>query len=256
VEVIVGEKTSDEAIARSLDYIQQIRKTPIVVNDSRGFFTSRVFSTFTSEGIRMLAEGINPALIENAAKMAGMPVGPLAVSDEVSLELGWKVGIATAEALGIPYPSDPSQEVTVKMVEELDRKGKKSGKGFYDYPSDGKKRLWPGLAEHYPLAAAQPAVDEIKQRLLHRQALESARCLEEGVLTHAEDADIGSIFGIGFPAWTGGVLSYIDTIGVAQFVAECDELAARHGERFKVSDWLRARAAARQPFYPAPKAAA
>ncbi len=255
VEVIVGEKTSDEAIARSLDYIQQIQKTPIVVNDSRGFFTSRVFSTFTSEGARMLAEGINPALIENAAKMAGMPVGPLAVSDEVSLELGWKVGIATAEALGIDYPSNPAEEVTLKMVKDLDRLGKKTGKGFYDYPAGGKKHLWPGLAEHFPLAAEQPTVEQVKQRLLHRQALESARCIEEGVLKHAADGDIGSIFGIGFPAWTGGALSYIDTIGIQQFVAECDELAAKYGERFAVSDWLRARAAAGEAFYPAPRAA-
>jgi 3-hydroxyacyl-CoA dehydrogenase/enoyl-CoA hydratase/3-hydroxybutyryl-CoA epimerase len=261
VEVIVGEKTSDEAIARSLDYIQQIRKTPIVVNDSRGFFTSRVFGTYTSEGIRMLAEGVNPALIENAAKMAGMPVGPLAVSDEVSLELGWKVGTATAEALGLPYPNDPSQEVTVKMVKELERKGKRFGKGFYDYPasedkSGEKKRLWPGLAEHFPLAKEQPSVELVKQRLLYIQALESARCLEEGVLSHAEDGDIGSIFGIGFPAWTGGALSYIDTIGVAQFVADCDALAKTCGERFEVSDWLRARAAIDEAFYPTPKAAA
>jgi 3-hydroxyacyl-CoA dehydrogenase/enoyl-CoA hydratase/3-hydroxybutyryl-CoA epimerase len=256
VEVIVGEKTSDEAIARSLDYIQQIRKTPIVVNDSRGFFTSRVFSTYTSEGARLLAEGVNPALIENAAKMAGMPVGPLAVSDEVSLELGWKVGIATAEALGVPYPGNPAEEVTVKMVKELDRLGKKSGKGYYDYPAGGKKRLWPGLAEHFPQAVEQPSVGLVKKRLLHRQALESARCVEEGVLKHAADGDIGSILGIGFPAWTGGALSYIDTIGIQQFVADCDELAAKYGERFAVSDWLRARAAAGEAFYPAPKAAA
>ncbi len=256
VEVIVGEKTSAEAIARSLDFIQQIRKTPIVVNDSRGFFTSRVFGTFTSEGIRMLAEGVNPALIENAAKMAGMPVGPLAVSDEVSLELGVKVGLATAEALGRPYPSDPSEEITQKMVTELGRMGKKNGKGFYDYPKDAKKHLWPGLAEHFPQAAEQPSVEHVKQRLLHRQALESARCLEEGVLSHPEDGDIGSIFGIGFPAWTGGALSYIDTIGIARFVEECDELAKAYGERFKVSKELRARAKAGEAFYPVAKATA
>ena len=256
VEVIVGKKTSDEAIASSLDYIQQIRKTPIVVNDSRGFFTSRVFGTYTSEGIRMLAEGINPALIENAAKMAGMPVGPLAVSDEVSLELGWKVGVATAEALGLPYPNDPAQEVTAKMVKELDRLGKKSGRGFYDYPKEAKKHLWPGLAEHFPVAATQPGVEQVKQRLLHMQALESARCLEEGVLSHPADGDIGSIFGIGFPPWTGGVFSYIDTIGIKQFVADCDELAKAHGERFAVSDKLRARAAAGESFYPVLRQAA
>ena len=249
VEVIVGDKTSAEAIARSLDYIQQIRKTPIVVNDSRGFFTSRVFATFTSEGIRMLAEGINPALIENAAKMAGMPVGPLAVSDEVTLELAWKVGKATAEALGQQYPSDPAQAVVATMVEQLDRKGKRYGKGFYDYPADAKKRLWPGLAEQFPRAEVQPELAEVKQRLLYIQALESARCLEENVLSHPADGDVGSIFGIGFPAWTGGTLSFIDTIGVAQFVADCDRLAAAHGQRFEASGWLRERAAGNQPFY-------
>jgi 3-hydroxyacyl-CoA dehydrogenase/enoyl-CoA hydratase/3-hydroxybutyryl-CoA epimerase len=255
VEVIVGEKTSDEAIARSLDYIQQLRKTPIVVNDSRGFFTSRVFGTFTTEGMRMLAEGVNPALIENAARMAGMPVGPLAVTDEVTLELALKVGRETARALGQQFPRDPADHVLVKLADELGRKGKRYGKGFYDYPADAKKRLWPGLAQHFPLSAEQPSVEEVKTRLLYRQALESARCFEEGVLTHPADGDVGSIFGIGFPAWTGGVLSFIDTLGIARFVAECDRLAEVYGERFRVSDWLRERAAKSQAFYPPPEAA-
>jgi 3-hydroxyacyl-CoA dehydrogenase/enoyl-CoA hydratase/3-hydroxybutyryl-CoA epimerase len=249
VEVIVGEKTSDEAIARSLDYIQQIRKTPIVVNDSRGFFTSRVFSTFSSEGIRMLAEGINPALIENAAKMAGMPVGPLAVTDEVSEELAWKIGKATAEALGQAFPADPAQQVIATMVETLQRKGKRYGAGFYDYPPDARKRLWAGLAEHFPQREEQPDVEELEQRLLYIQALESARCLEENVVTHPADADVGSIFGIGFPAWTGGTLSYIDTIGVRSFVEQCDRLAKTLGPRFEVSPWLRQRADLNQAFY-------
>jgi 3-hydroxyacyl-CoA dehydrogenase/enoyl-CoA hydratase/3-hydroxybutyryl-CoA epimerase len=249
VEIILGEKTNDEALARSLDYIQQIRKTPIVVNDSRGFYTSRVFSTFTSEGITMLAEGVKPALIENVAKMAGMPVGPLAVTDEVTLELAWKIGKETAAGLGRDYPADLAQEVVQKMVEQLDRRGKRFGKGFYDYPADAKKRLWPGLAEHFPLADEQPAVAELKKRFLTIQALETARCFEEGVLTHAEDADIGSIFGWGFPPWTGGTLSYIDTIGIREFVVECDRMAANYGERFQVSDWLRARAENGQDFY-------
>jgi 3-hydroxyacyl-CoA dehydrogenase/enoyl-CoA hydratase/3-hydroxybutyryl-CoA epimerase len=249
VEVILGKKTNDVAIARSLDYIQQIRKTPIVVNDSRGFYTSRVFSTFTAEGIHMLAEGVNPALVENAARMAGMPVGPLAVTDEVTLELAYKIGKETAAALGRDYPADLSQEVVQKMVEELDRKGKRFGKGFYDYPKDAKKHLWPGLAEHFPAADEQPDVGELKRRLLTIQALETARCFEEGVLTHAEDADIGSIFGWGFPPYTGGTLSYIDTIGIREFVTECDRMAAAYGERFKASDWLRARAQDGQDFY-------
>jgi 3-hydroxyacyl-CoA dehydrogenase/enoyl-CoA hydratase/3-hydroxybutyryl-CoA epimerase len=249
VEIILGEKTNDEAIARSLDYIQQIRKTPIVVNDSRGFYTSRVFSTFTAEGIMMLAEGIKPALIENAGKMAGMPVGPLAVTDEVTLELAHKIGKETAAALGLDFPADHSQEVIQKMVEVLDRKGKRFGKGFYDYPEDAKKHLWPGLAEQFPVREDQPDVGELKKRLLSIQALETARCFEEGVITHAEDGDIGSIFGWGFPPYTGGTLSYIDTMGVREFVAECDRMAKTYGERFEVSSWLRERAVKSQPFY-------
>jgi len=249
VEVIMGKQTGEVALARSLDYVQQIRKTPIVVNDSRGFYTSRVFSTFTAEGITMLAEGVKPALIENAAKMVGMPVGPLAVTDEVTLELAYKIGKETAENLGRDYPADLSQEAVQKMVETFDRKGKRYGKGFYDYPRDAKKHLWEGLAEHFPPAAEQPPVAELKKRFLVIQALETARCFEEGVLTHAEDADIGSIFGWGFPPWTGGTLSYVDTVGIREFVAECDRLAERCGGRFAVSDWLRERAASGHNFY-------
>ena len=249
VEIILGEKTNDEAIARSLDYIQQIRKTPIVVNDSRGFYTSRVFGTFTGEGISMLAEGINPALIENAAKLAGMPVGPLAVTDEVTLELAYKVGKETTAALGLDYPADAPSTVIQKMVEVLDRKGKRFGKGFYDYPADAGKLLWPGLAENFPLAENQPDIKELKKRILYIQALETARCYEEGVLTHPEDGDIGSIFGWGFPPWTGGTMSLIDTVGVAEFVAECDRLADAYGDRFKVSDSMREKAQQGTSFY-------
>ena len=249
VEIILGEKTNDEALARSLDYIRQIRKTPIVVNDSRGFYTSRVFSTYTAEGISMLAEGVQPALIENAAKLAGMPVGPLAVTDEVTIELAWKIGRETAAAKGVDYPYDTASAAIVKMVEDLDRKGKRYGKGFYEYPEGGRKFLWPGLAEHFPAAQSQPDVAELQTRLLVIQSLETARCVEEGVVTHAEDGDIGSIFGWGFPPYTGGTLSYIDTQGIAAFVAECDRLAAIHGERFAVSDWLRTRAEAGQAFH-------
>jgi 3-hydroxyacyl-CoA dehydrogenase/enoyl-CoA hydratase/3-hydroxybutyryl-CoA epimerase len=249
VEIILGEKTNEETIARGMDYIQQIRKTPIVVNDSRGFYTSRVFSTFTSEGIMMLAEGIKPALIENTAKMAGMPVGPLAVTDEVTLELAYKIGRETAAALGRDYPSDASEEAVRKMVEDLDRKGKRFGKGFYDYPEGATKHLWPGLAEHFPVSDEHADIEEMKKRLLTIQALETARCFEEGVLTHPEDGDIGSIFGWGFPPYTGGTLSYIDTLGIREFVSECDRMAATYGKRFTVSQWLRERAEANQPFH-------
>jgi 3-hydroxyacyl-CoA dehydrogenase/enoyl-CoA hydratase/3-hydroxybutyryl-CoA epimerase len=249
VEIILGDKTNEETIARGMDYIQQIRKIPIVVNDSRGFYTSRVFSTFTSEGIMMLAEGVKPALIENAAKMAGMPVGPLAVTDEVTLELAYKIGQETAVALGHDYPADASQEAVRKMVEDLDRKGKRFGRGFYDYPEGATKHLWTGLSEHFPLNDEQADFEELKRRLLTIQALETARCFEEGVLTHVEDGDIGSIFGWGFPPYTGGTLSFIDTLGIRKFVSECDRMADAYGKRFAVSQWLRERAEANQSFY-------
>lgn len=249
VELITGEKSSDEAIARGLDYIRQIRKTPIVVNDSPGFYTSRVFGTLTNEGMTMLAEGIKPALIENAAKMAGLPVGPLAVMDEVTLELGYKITMQAAADQGDDYSFASGFPVLRKFVEELDRKGKRFGQGFYEYPEGEKKYLWPGLAEHYPLAGDQPPVQEVIDRLLYRQALETARCFEEGVLEHAADADIGSIFGWGFPPWTGGTLSFIDTVGIQHFVSECDRMTAAYGQRFEVSDWLRERAEQGENFF-------
>ena len=249
VELIVGEKSSDEAIARGLDYIQQIRKTPIVVNDSPGFYTSRVFGTSTNEGMTMLAEGVNPALIENAAKMAGLPVGPLAVMDEVTLELGYKITMQAASDFGEGYEFASAFPVMKKFVEELDRKGKRFGKGFYEYPEGEKKYLWPGLAELYPVTEEQPPVQEVIDRLMYRQALETARCFEEGVMDHPADADIGSIFGWGFPPWTGGTLSFIDTIGIKHFVAECDRMAEAYGSRFAVSDWLRQRADKGESFH-------
>ena len=249
VEVILGEKTGAIAIAQALDYIQQIRKTPIVVNDSRGFYTSRVFGTYSKEGILMLAEGVNPALIENVAKHSGMAVGPLAVTDEVSLELSYHVLEQTKNALGADYQPSIADDVISKFVKELDRTGKKAGKGFYDYPESGKKHLWPGLVDHYPLAADQPSVEEVKKRLLYRQAIETVRCMDEGVVTHAADADIGSIFGWGFPPYTGGTISYIETEGLKTFVAEADRLAETYGDRFAVPDSLRSMAESGESFY-------
>lgn len=248
VEIIVGKKTGEDAIARSLDYVQQLRKTPIVVNDSRGFFTSRVFSTFTNEGTTMLAEGITPALIENAAKFGGMPVGPLAVLDEVTIELAYKVTKQTQADLGTDYEQASGWPVLEKM-HALGRKGKRFGAGFYDYPNDAKKHLWPGLSEHFPVSNDQPSFEQVKQRLLHRQAIEAARCLEEQVLSEPEDGDIGAIFGIGFPPYTGGPFSYIDTIGIRRFVAECESLADIYGPRFAPSPWLQDRAAKGLKFY-------
>ena len=250
VEVILGRKTAPETVARALDYVQQIRKTPIVVNDSRGFYTSRVFMTYANEGMALLQEGVAPALIENAGKQAGMPVGPLAVHDEVSLELSAKIHKQTQADLGDKYSGPSAIAVALKFANELDRKGKKFGKGFYEYPKDGKKFLWPGIAGVYPPAAQQPDLEEVKKRLLYAQAVETVRCLDEGVVTEPADADIGSILGWGYPAWTGGTLSFIETVGLKAFVAEADRLAAAYGPRFKVPDSLRARAAKDELFYP------
>jgi 3-hydroxyacyl-CoA dehydrogenase/enoyl-CoA hydratase/3-hydroxybutyryl-CoA epimerase len=249
VEVILGEQTSDECTAKALDYVKQIRKTPILVNDSRGFYTSRVFGTYTNEGMALLQDGVNPALIENAARQAGMAVGPLAVSDEVTLELQHKVINQSLEDMGDDYNVPSAVAVVETMYETLERWGKRFGKGFYDYPDGGKKRLWPGLSEHWPLADEQPDVEEVERRLLYIQAIETARCIEEGVLTHPADGDIGSIFGWGFPAWSGGTLSLIETVGVSEFVAECDRMASEYGPRFEVPPALRALAESGGTYY-------
>lgn len=249
VEVIKGQQTSDQTLAKSLDFISQLRKTPIVVNDSRGFYTSRVFRMFIFEGVAMLEEGIAPARIENAAKAAGFPVGPLALLDEVTMELPVKI-LADAEGTeGNTYTIDKGRKVLDRMI-ELGRGSRKAGGGFYDYQPDGTKKLWSGLADEFPLTEKQPEQDELKQRFLYAQAIETARCLEEGVLETAEDADLGAVFGWGFPVWTGGTLSYIDTIGIEEFVRVCDRLTQAYGERFSPSPWLRQRAGAGDAFYP------
>ncbi|MBW7930300.1 MAG: enoyl-CoA hydratase/isomerase family protein [Gammaproteobacteria bacterium] len=243
VEVILGKETSEEALARALDFVRQIRKTPIVVHDSRSFYTSRVFATYTNEGMALLKDGVHPALIENAAVQAGMAVGPLAVSDEVSIELIHKVDRQSRIDLGQAYDAPSAIDVVHEMVERQQRPGRRHGKGFYDYPEGRKKQLWPGLAGVYPLAAEQPDVEEVKRRLLYIQALETARCHEEGVITAPADADIGSILGWGFPAWTGGTLSLVDTVGAATFVAECERMAKAYGPRFAPTGGLRRMAA-------------
>lgn len=235
VEIIRGEQTSDETLARAFDFVQQIRKTPIVVNDSRGFFTSRVFGTYTNEGLAMLGEGVSAAMIENQARQAGMPVGPLAVSDEVSLSLMAHIRAQTRADLaeeGKSIPEHPAFVVIDAMLECHQRPGKAAGGGFYDYPAGGKKQLWPGLKVAFAESAQQPEAQEVRDRLLFIQAIETVRCLEEGVLTSVADANIGSVFGIGFAAWSGGALQFINQYGVARFVARARELAERHGERF------------------------
>jgi 3-hydroxyacyl-CoA dehydrogenase/enoyl-CoA hydratase/3-hydroxybutyryl-CoA epimerase len=254
VEIIMGEQTSQHTLAWALDYVQQLRKTPIVVNDSRGFYTSRVFSTYVMEGMALLKEGVAPALIENAGKKAGMPVGPLALSDEVTLELMNRIGTQTRKDLGDAYVAHPADEVVKYMVEEADRIGKRTGKGFYDYPATddktAKKMLWSGLAERFPLAVTQPDADYVVKRLLHVQAVETLRCVSEGVITRAHEVDIGSIFGWGFAPHTGGTISYVETIiGMDRFIAEANELADAVGERYRVPANVIEKAAAGSSFY-------
>jgi 3-hydroxyacyl-CoA dehydrogenase/enoyl-CoA hydratase/3-hydroxybutyryl-CoA epimerase len=251
VEVIMGADTSQETLAKALDFVAQLKMTPIVVNDSRGFYTSRVFQTFIHEGMRMLEDGVAPALIENAAKFAGFPVGPLALVDEVTVELPWKIVKESQAALGSAFVKPCAYEVMRRMIEEFERCGKRYGKGFYDYPEGGTKRLWSGLKDAFPPSATQPSVEEVKQRFLYIQSLETARCLEEGVVTHPADADVGSLLAWGFPSWTGGPLSLIDTIGLPKFVAECRRMAERFGARFAPSAWLSERAGRGEAFYPA-----
>jgi 3-hydroxyacyl-CoA dehydrogenase/enoyl-CoA hydratase/3-hydroxybutyryl-CoA epimerase len=248
VEIILGKQTGDAAVAKALDFVAQIRKTPIVVNDSRGFYTSRCFGTYVQEGTQMLAEGIVPALIENVGKQLGMPVGPLAVSDEVSIELGHKVTVATKAALGDAYVGSLADDVAAHMV-EIGRLGRKNAKGYYDYPADGKKLLWPGLGQEYPLALTQPSPEDVRERLLYRQLVECARCFAEGVLVTPQDGDLGAIFGWGFAPYTGGPFSAIDTIGPAKVVETLDRLAAQHGERFAPPQQLRDMAASGALYY-------
>ncbi|MGE0733840.1 MAG: 3-hydroxyacyl-CoA dehydrogenase NAD-binding domain-containing protein [Alphaproteobacteria bacterium] len=232
VEIIRAGKTGDSCLAKSMDFVARIGMTPIVVNDSRGFFTSRVFATYVLEGLSLLKEGVKPALIENGARLAGMPVGPLAVVDETSLSLLWSILKQAKKDLGGKYVPHPAEDVLGLFVETLNRPGKKAGKGFYEYPKEGAKFLWPDLGKHFPLASQQPDVEDVKRRLLHIQAVETLRCLDENVVTEPRDADVGSILGWGFPAYTGGAASYVDSIGAQRLKEECEALAAKLGNRF------------------------
>ena len=238
VEIIVGKETSDETLARGFDYVLQIGKTPIVVNDSRGFYTSRVFATYVMEGITMLKEGVHPRSIEVAGLQAGMPMPPLALQDEVSLSLGLHVAEQTKKDLaaeGKAYTEHPGMAV-VRQLCEIGRIGKKAGKGFYDYglaDDERGKQLWPGLAQLFPVAAVQPAQQELIDRLMFAQANEAVRCLDEGVLRSVADANIGSIFGWGFAPFQGGALQFINAMGAKAFVARARELAKAHGPRFE-----------------------
>ncbi len=255
VEIIVGDKTSQETLAKAIDYVIAIRKTPIVVNDFRGFYTSRCFGTYTQEGMEMLAEGIAPAIIENVGRQAGMPMGPLEVSDSVGLDTALKIGKQMARANGTEYTNDPKGALLDWVVEAQGRAGRKAGKGFYDYGSDGKPtRLWQGLGDKIEVTVNECPPEmkkELTHRLLVRQAIEVSRCFEEGVITDARDADVGSILAWGFAPWTGGCCSYMDLFwgGLRGFVAEADRLADAHGERFRPGQMLRDMAASGETFY-------
>jgi 3-hydroxyacyl-CoA dehydrogenase/enoyl-CoA hydratase/3-hydroxybutyryl-CoA epimerase len=249
VEIIMGKKTGDEALAMALDYVRAIRKTPIVVNDSRGFYANRCVTAYLLEGHKMLAEGVPAAMIENCGRMAGMPVGPLSLTDEVGVDLAWKILQATKKDLG-EKAVDPAQE---RLLEELvvkrERLGRKNGKGFYDY-AGRDKALWPGLADIFPPKRGDSFdVREIKDRLLVVQALEAARTVQEGVITDPREADVGSILGFGFAPYTGGTLSYIDGMGAAAFVALAGKLARKHGPRFRPNRLLKEMAASGETFY-------
>ncbi len=254
VEIIMGAETSQETLAKSIDYVLKIRKTPIVVKDSRGFYTSRCFGTYTQEGLEMLAEGIKPAIIENVGRQCGMPMGALEVSDSVGLDTALKVGRATAKAMKLDYNEAPLGRMMAWIVEDKARVGRKAGKGFYDYGADGKpSQIWPGLSEAISVKIddCPPALKkELTNRLLIRQAIEVSRCFEEGVIADARDADIGSILAWGFAPYTGGCASYIDLIwGIKPFVAEADRLADKYGERFRPGKMLRDMAAKGEGFY-------
>ncbi len=239
VEIIPGEQSGDRALATALDYAGKLKKTPIVVKDARGFYTNRVVPPYLNEAMRMVAEGVSPALVENAAKALGMPIGPLALTDETSQELGLSIVRAEEKETGVDKSADPAYGLLVKFVEQLGRKGRKSGGGFYEYPEGGKKFLWPGMAEHFPPADEQPSLEEAKDRLLYAQLIPAAQCYVDGIVHDPESADLGAIFGWGFAPWTGGPMSYIDTVGADAFVRRADSLAEKFGSRFNPPDMFR-----------------
>ena len=250
VEIIKGRETSAETLAGALDFVQQIGKTPIVVNDSRGFFTSRVFGTYTREGAQMVEDGVSPALIENVAADAGLPVGPLTVLDQVSLSLtnsARQQALRDAEAEGRTLPPAAGYDIVAKMV-GLGRPGRAAGGGFYDYDADGTKTFWPGLVTHFKAGDTQIDVKDVEDRLLFIQAIEAIRIFEEGVVETVRDANVGSILGIGYPRWTGGVLQFVNMIGTAAFAARADVLADTYGDRFRPPALLRDKAARNDAF--------
>ncbi len=254
VELIRGKETTDETVAKAIDYVLKIKKTPIIVNDFRGFYTSRCFGTYPAEGVEMLMEGIAPAIIENVGRQCGMPMGPLEVSDSVGLDTALKIGKTNAELSQQDYKKDPRANLLSWIVEEKGRVGRKGAKGYYEYGEDGKPtRIWPGIAEKIAVKVNEcpPSLkEELTKRFLFRQCIEVARCFEEGVITDPRDADVGSILAWGFAPYSGGCISYIDLFwGTKKFVEEADRLADTYGDRFRPNKLLRDMAAKGETFY-------
>jgi 3-hydroxyacyl-CoA dehydrogenase/enoyl-CoA hydratase/3-hydroxybutyryl-CoA epimerase len=249
VEIIRGKQTGDRAVAKALDFVRQLRKTPIVVNDARFFYANRCIIPYINEGIRMVAEGVEPALVENAAKLVGMPLGPLQLVDETSIDLGVKIAKATKAAMGDAYP-DGAVDTVLFAMSDQGRLGKKANAGFYSYDASGRREgLWDGLAKSYPVAKDQPALTEVQHRLLFAQVLEAVRALEDGVLMDIREGDVGAILGWGFAPWSGGPFSWLDIIGAPRAVELCDALTATHGPRFTTPALLREMAAKGETFY-------
>ena len=249
VEIIRGRETGERAVAKALDFVRQIRKTPIVVNDARFFYANRCIIPYINEGIRMVGEGVNPVLIENAARLMGMPLGPLQLVDETSIELGARIARATRAAMGDAYP-DEAVDAVIFAMEKAGRLGRKAKAGFYAYDDAGKRQgLWEGLASDYPRAEDQPELTEVQHRLMFAQALEAVRALEQGVLTDIREGDVGAILGWGFAPWTGGPFGWLDMLGAERAVEIAEALAARHGDRFAPPALLRDMAAKGDSFY-------
>ncbi|PIV76285.1 MAG: 3-hydroxyacyl-CoA dehydrogenase [Rhodobacteraceae bacterium CG17_big_fil_post_rev_8_21_14_2_50_65_11] len=249
VEIIKGKATGARAVAKALDFVRQIRKTPIVVNDARFFYANRCIIPYINEGVRMVTEGVEPALIENAAKLVGMPLGPLQLTDETSIDLGVKIAKATKAAMGDAYDNEAADEVMFWLHDE-GRLGRKANAGFYAYDDKGKRQgLWQGLRERYTPKETQPDVTEVQHRLLFAQVLEAVRALEEGVLMDIREGDVGAILGWGFAPWSGGPFSWLDMLGTPYAAERCDQLAEAYGDRFACPDLLREMAGKNQGFY-------
>ena len=249
VEIIKGKETGDRAVAKALDYVRQIRKTPIVVNDARFFYANRCIIPYINEGMRMVAEGVAPALIDNAARMLGFPVGPLQLVDETSIDLGAKIARATKAAMGNAYPDGAVDEV-VFWMEDQGRIGRKAKAGFFKYDDSGKRLgYWEGLGDKFERLEDQPELTEVQHRLMFAQVLEAVRALEEGVLMDIREGDVGAILGWGFAPWSGGPLSWLDILGTPYAAERCDELQAAYGDRFACPPLLREMAEKGQSFY-------